>query len=391
MVATQDVSPSGLGASFVGAKSWTGARIRETFTPAAPVDQPVITWTTSNSTGLTSPVEYKPPVVDIGSQTTSWDGQADTNIRWYSGTYNTANGGSSDLAVYGSTKPGGNAQAARWPIVVEFNTASTVSIVEVSGYALSNIPRMTIEINGYMLSRFPITRPSAAGGWTMTLTFPMASTRRIRLWMDGGAGLRAVRVPTGQSITKPSASIQRRIAFLGDSYTAGTASSDGGYVQMLARLMGADDYLNAGIGGTGMVAGSDGGTPNPYSTRVSAITAKSPHILFIQGSINDGSGGTGVTAALTSLLASFTAIPKVYVIGTMLSAYEASAAACKAATYTTGQTYIEMAGFLSGSGNVANYQGSGNRDFYLASDNAHPNDAGHFAIAEAVFRGIYGA
>lgn len=375
--------------------SWVPARINESLTEAPLRDQPTVTWTNTMATALSSPVVYVPPGVNGGSQVTNWDGQSDTNMRWFSGVFNTANGGASDLAMYGSIKQGGGAQFARYPIIVEFITSSTNTTIEVSGYSLSASLDHGIEVDGKLVSRNPFVRPYSTASWTMTITFPVARSRRMRLYIPAEAGLGAIRVPTGQSITKPSGSPVKRIAILGDSWSNGTGIGSGGYwnsyAMLLARFLQADDIFHMGIGGTGFVAGTDGGTPNNYGTRASVVTGKSPHIVIMNCSTNDGAAGTGVTAAVTSILSTFSAasIPKVYVVGQPLSAYFSNSEAARAATYNSGQQFLDLGNLFSGTGHMYNPVGDGNREYFISSDNSHPNDAGHRAIAEMTFQLIH--
>jgi hypothetical protein len=153
--------------------------------------------------------------------------------------------------------------------------------------------------------------------------------------------------------------------------------------------MGADDTLLAGIGGTGWVAGMDGATPNPYSTRAAFINSKSPHALVIYGSINDGQAAGSIQAAVESTLQLFSTVPEVYVAGPALSGYSGNAAAVKAGTLSKGRVYVDVENFYFGTGRTDDPKGDGNRDFYLMPDGAHPNFAGHKGLAEHIFREIY--
>jgi len=153
--------------------------------------------------------------------------------------------------------------------------------------------------------------------------------------------------------------------------------------------LGADSTILAGIGGTGWVAGLDGATPNPYSTRLATVLAMNPHVLVFYGSINDGTAGTGVQDAVTSVLNQCTAVPEVYVIGPLLNGYSGANAAVKAGTLAAGRVFIDMGDFLFGTGKVDAPKGDGNRDFLLYTDGVHPTLNGHKAIAESAFRRIY--
>jgi len=373
---------------------WVANYVREAFTPPAADDLPTIVYTTPDTTALSSPVTYKPAILGTGSQTLNWDGQSDTNFRISSGTYYSGNGGSNDLALYGTVKPGGGAQAANWPIMLSFVTSSAT--IELAFYTAVTTDTPMFRVNGKWVTEKNIQRSATGNAYKATLTFPSAKSRTITVHGGQSLGLMAVRLPTGGTLTKPAGTIKRRVAIIGDSYVngAGGAGAEGAgnlesFATRLAHLMGADDVLLAGIGGTGWVAGMDGATPNPYSTRTSYVAGKSPHALVFYGSINDGSSAGAIQAAVESTLQSVAAVPEVYVIGPALSGYSANAAAVKAGTLAKGRVYIDAEDFIFGTGRIDNPKGDGNRDFYLMADGAHPTFAAHKALAEHCFRGIY--
>lgn len=374
---------------------WIDSWVSSAFAQPDMVHQPVVTWAATMTTALSSPVVYKPEKCGIGSATVDWNGASDPVFRYFSGLFETKNGGAGDLGLCGQTKPLGFSQAARWPLVFEFVTSSANSTVEIAFYSLSPGMNYLVEINGKFLSDSPLTTTATTNGHRMTLTFPTAASRRIRIWNTGECGLAEVRVPTGQSITKPTSTITRRVALIGDSYINGAGTAVGEvpgtlsintFAPRLARLMGADDIIMAGIGSTGFVNGSDGGTPNPYSTRLSAVLAMNPHVLIVNASINDGSAGTGVQAAVTNFLSTAAAVPEIYVMGVMQAGHSSNSAAAKTAALAAGRKYIDTDAFMYGTGSVSNQTGVGNRDYFMGPDNTHGTIDFHKAVADSAFR-----
>ena len=344
---------------------------------------PIITQATGESTALSSPVVYKPYICGTGAQVLDSNGQGDMYIRFDPGTFNSGAGGSNDLAMYGSIKPGGDASYARWPVIARFTTSSSNSVVEIGFYSADNNDQIfpLIEVNGRPLQDYCMRRTVAGSGWKFTMTFPTAQSRTIALYCVGSAGITAIRVPTGQSISKPAAP-SSLIAFIGDSFCngAGVASVDGALIsetfpRRLGRYLCQNSFILAGIGGTGFTAG---GVTSNYLSRASYVSSKSPNILIVNGSINDGTGAGTLAADVSAFLSACSTIPRVIVIGTMVAGYEANHAAVKAATLSAGREFVDMASFMS----------VGGQPTYFYSDSVHPSFSGHGAIARSIYRKI---
>lgn len=342
---------------------------------------PVITQSTLFTTALSSPVVYVPYITNTGAQVTNSNGQGDANIRFGPGTYYSGAGGSNDLAMYGDIKPGGAAQFARWPVIASFTTSAANSIVEVGAYSLDNNNQLMplIEVEGRLVSSAVKIRTVTGNDWKFTLTFPTAAARKIVLYMPGSFGLVAIRVPTGQSITKAAAPT-KTIAFIGDSFCngAGIGFENGAnlfetFALKIGKLLAGNSFLLAGIGGTGFTAG--GGTNN-YNTRASYVVGKSPDILIVNGSINDGSGAGSLASDIATFMASVSTIPRVIVIGTMIDGQEANHDAVRTATALAGREFVDMRTFMY----------APQKPSYFYTDGVHPSAVGHKAIARAVVR-----
>lgn len=394
------VSRAAAAATYAPESDWAETWIRDAFAPPPESDVPTLTWSNSRATALTSPVETKPAIVGTGTQVTGWDGASDTKFRYFPGIYKTANGGALDLGLYGDWKPGGQAQSAGWPVVFEFVTAATNTTVEIAFYCSVTTFALMFEVNGRLISDASIRSTFASNDHKVTLTFPVAKARTIRVWGNHAFGLHAVRVPTGETITKPSSTITRRIAVIGDSWVNGSSDSHDypqgantfeAFAPRLLRLMGADSMILAGIGGTGFVNGISSNPQAHYASRVSTVVGMNPHAIVFYGSINDMTLVSQVEEQVTAALAACVSVPEVYVIGPAQADRADSNAAVRAATLAAGRTFIDMSTFAYGTGNVLNRKGDGNRDVFMRSDNAHLTLAGHRALAESAYRKIRAA
>ena len=361
---------------------------------APPINTPSVTYASGESTALSSPVVYKPSRCGIGSQTLGWSGQDDPNFLFHPGIFTTGNGGNNDLALYGSILPGGNGQAARWPIIVEFTTAQTV--IEFGFYSTPDII-YRLEVNGQPAIANQVIAGTAGlgSGKKMTFTFPSSRTRRIRLYLPGWMGLTAIRVPTGGSISKPADPAVRVGVVIGDSYVNGSGDSSNypagtsqfeTWALAVLKALGCNRYVLAGIGGTGFSAGMDGGSSNRYITRLSTVLGltPTPTVLVVAGSINDGTGAGTIQSEAEAFLSAAASVPTRIAIGTLKSSYEASHDAVASAAAAQGVTFVNMRTFIAGSGNISAPNGSGNADVFVLSDGTHPSFAAHRAIEAAI-------
>jgi|GEM_PF-3528937 len=360
-------------------------------TLAPPINTPTISWSAGTTTGMSAPVEYRPSVCGTGSQTTNWNGRNDPVFRFFSGLFYTGNGANSDLALYGANKPGGAAQAASWPVVAEFNTSAGVNQLEVTLWG-SPDPAFRLEVNGQpAVGDYILMGPSGLGnGKKALLTFPDARVRRIRLYFTGGSGFHSIRVPSGQSISKPTDAI-RRGAIIGDSFINGAGSitdfpTGAGIFDTWAlrvmKALGCNDIILAGIGATGFAAGNP---TNHFEQRLPTVLSFSPDVLVTAGSINDGGAGTGVQTAAASFFAASASVPERYAVGVTRAGYEANHAALEAAATAADVTFVPMEGFFFGNGKVTAPTGNGNTDIFMIADGAHPTFAGHRALEQAIW------
>ena len=277
-------------------------------------------------------------------------------------------------------------------MIVEFSTSSGVDQLEIVFYGGN--PSFKLEINGFAaIGDFSLIGPTVFGsGKKALLTFPAAATRRVRLYISGGLGFYGVRVPTGQSITKPTGAV-KRIAIIGDSYVNGAGNVSGfpagagqfdTWAPKTMRALGGNDLILAGIGGTGFVAG---GATSSYSTRLAAVLAMSPDVLIVTGSINDGSSVEQLATAARTFLDDSVSVPTRYVIGVAKDGYDANHDTLEAIALEKGVPFVPMKRFLHGTGNAL-APGAGNYGVYLMGDDAHPTFAGHRALERVIYARI---
>jgi hypothetical protein len=185
-------------------------------------------------------------------------------------------------------------------------------------------------------------------------------------------------------------------AFIGDSYTAGTAAtvSDKRFTTLIARAQGWTE-VNFGRGGTGYVLPV--GDPRAayacglkycpsYTEMIASLAEVKVDIVVVSGGRNEYARSTseffaGVEAFFAALRA---AAPHARIVATspiwdddpVPPSLPQMCTAVKWAVATVGGTYVDLGDPLLG------------HPEYVSEDRVHPNDAGHAAIARA-FSAVY--
>lgn len=187
-----------------------------------------------------------------------------------------------------------------------------------------------------------------------------------------------------QNVTIPTPSSEPRgtwVAYLGDSYTAGTqygGNGSAGYPAIVAQHFGWRPYL-AAVGATGYVAG---GYTQDFASRVPSVIQQQPKVVIVMGSRNDQHSDPAAvqTAASNDIARIRGALPTshIVVIGVVwpggnppVGAVDANTAVKEAASKVVGVSFIDA---------LAEHwlwQDKG----LIAPDYSHPTDAGHQVLA----------
>jgi len=270
--------------------------LADAFAPPRPADVPVITIATGGTTISGGVLVREKRVGDVS--TAALDILGDTHFR-YKGIPSAADAYSAGNFVAPPYKPGGDAQFATWMWNIDFDTAAPEVEFRLRGVT-ANAP-CGIYINGRWLSELAIPRATPSGtSYNMKLTFSAAETRRIEVRFVGQEGFGGVWTTPNYTIVKPAQAIRRRIAIIGDSVTNSSGSAPTGasqwetYALRLGYLMGGDDIIFAGIGGTGYVAGT--ATGSTFADRIPTILAMPygpPDVVVLVGSQNDSAPTAG--------------------------------------------------------------------------------------------------
>ncbi|WP_448660321.1 hypothetical protein ACPVPU_07365 [Sphingomonas sp. CJ99] len=257
------------------------------------------------------------------------------------------------------------------------------------------------------------TVSSGAGvGATFTLTnnnprFSNHSTRRVRRFeiFSSNSKVKGLRVPL-HSIVRPWPINGPRLFVMTDSYgDTFQLYAGGGYPWRIGQRLGIDDVWHNGRGGSGFLA-TNGGTVSTYRQRLGDLAARmpanplTPAILLTQGSINDsGAADADLQAEVFAYwVQAFTtpAYAAMYFVQTGIlraalvnpadsknNAVRAGFLAAQAIHDPNGRrsAFLETRGagyeLLTVGGRAGTLTGTGNTDFWNASDGAHPTQEGH--------------
>ncbi|HET6915319.1 MAG TPA: SGNH/GDSL hydrolase family protein [Acidimicrobiales bacterium] len=173
------------------------------------------------------------------------------------------------------------------------------------------------------------------------------------------------------------------VAFLGDSYVAGTGASSTAtrFTTVLSKMEHWKE-VNLGCGGSGYVNPGPY-CKKPYPQRIDEVVKAAPTTVVVFGGRNDLPVATAseVQAAAESTFSQLhQALPqaRILIVSPVWdddpepAGFPAIQQAVKTAASDTGVTYLDIGEPLRG------------HPGWVISDGAHPNDAGHKAIADAI-------
>lgn len=193
------------------------------------------------------------------------------------------------------------------------------------------------------------------------------------------------------------------IAILGDSFTAGTGASNlmDGFAMTLGRIMNSNVW-NYGIGGSGYLNNTGSGK---FETRTSYLENSDARLVIVAGGVNDITlidevtitYDTFQTAVENTFAGVIEALPNAMLValniwpanvtsyGTYLAKTTEMNSRIQTAVEAVDGKFLNIPSTdFTGSGNAGSTAGDGNRDVFLASDGAHPTEAGHLFIAERI-------
>jgi lysophospholipase L1-like esterase len=185
------------------------------------------------------------------------------------------------------------------------------------------------------------------------------------------------------------------VTFVGDSFTAGAGSTDPSlrWVTRTASAMKWDE-VNLGLGGTGYNSTATAEACGlayceTYGERIDDVVAANPSIVVVAGGLNDQfSKAAAITEAVGDFYAELRAqLPEAQIVaispvwrdGNPPPIIADIQTAVRTSATANGAEYLDIGQPLADRTNV------------LASDGAHPNDAGHGLIADATVAALKAA
>lgn len=276
-----------------------------------------------------------------------------------------------------------------------------------------------LKVNGKRVTDLPQSTGGTTLGSRHNLSFDFGGDRSVkRICLEfATVPFAGIYIPDTSSLWKPQPYLDKVIV-LGDSIAGGstmnTGSAQGSWVARLAEMMGWDDIWNSSIGGTGYVADSPDGTPNTFKDRIGPdVTAYKPKKIILFGGYNDSAENQAtILANARSVAANINAVvPTATVAMSGPWSPDGPASANIISTNTTlktvatenGWIFIDQingdvwkgslkladsSAWITGTGNTGATTGEGNSDFYVGTDNVHPNDAGHKYLADRMYRAL---
>lgn len=291
------------------------------------------------------------------------------------------------------------------------------------GYYTSSAVKHMFQVDGQYVDFAGTPGNSANNADTFfLLTFASRKVRRIRalipsLPSKGPTLIKSIRISQTASIWKPNMSDVLRCGWLGDSYGEGTNSAasiypipNAAWPTLTCELLGIRDARQLSVGSTGYIS-TAGGTRSKLRDQLPNYANQAPFDLFvISHGYNDASNTpAAITAeallAYKALRAAHQKTP-IVVLGCQAGAGGPSAAqiatdgAIGAAVAQFADPLCAFApvstatsSWLNGTGSISAPNGTGNADFYIDPDKAHPALPGEeflsFMAASAIRSSVF--
>lgn len=260
-----------------------------------------------------------------------------------------------------------------------------------------------ISVDNRKLTDLMVATGASSVGSRHVLKFDFGTSGPRKIRLDGYT------LPFGGVFVGPNDSVWRtpftgkRIAVTGDSLTAGssfnTAAGNGTWFHRFCRMLGYEDTWNTAIGGTGYIADNTGASV-AMGARVSDVTSYAPDRIICWAGYNDNGLSQAAidTAArayfkqLASALDSYVVVigcwsPSGSPAGSLINTDETLRLAAADAKYPfispiTGKVYDADGRLIASLG--AWITAANTSRFVNATDNIHPNDAGHAYLARRI-------
>jgi lysophospholipase L1-like esterase len=261
-------------------------------------------------------------------------------------------------------------------------------------------------VNGQYVSLSLNTVAGASNDAYYTLDFTSVGGRAHRTIVvecSNGGGFYSAAVGTTETISRTRGDTIRFI-FAGDSYVAGTGTTNAiagdGFASIMGDLLGIRDLWASGSPGTGYLATDTTLNHLNLLGRLTDITSHAPDIVAIFMGYNDLGNGfsTGqVQAQLTLILQGIRAVLPtipILVLGVQkagqpiatVTPYETAIASTVSTYGYTAIAFVPVSTAVqpwqTGTGHVGATAGDGNSDLYIGADGVHPNDSGHAHLAQ---------
>lgn len=324
---------------------------------AAPAETPMMTVTTKQLGGALT----RPRIVD-----NVLDQENDPTFRYGGAPKAVRQGTTADIVVADRIDPDLATVFVLRPRVIVAGAADVEFCLRPSATSV----KLRLVVDGKWLPITTLDGLTAHTDHYVRFQFPTARAREIELQIPysniafGGAA-----TSSSGTLIRPRAKKGPKVAFLGDSFTggAGAVTSIETHAGYAARLLGAGDWRNYGIGGSGYV------TSQVFADRVESIVAWKPDIVVILGSRNDGSAYSAtVRAAAVSVIDALQDVPLVVVSGPSQAGLEGMRDTVRDAAIIAGRPFVDTLGVITPA----------------LTDNVHPTVEGHRALARVLYDGV---
>lgn len=219
------------------------------------------------------------------------------------------------------------------------------------------------------------------------------SVKKIRIESALQFCFGGIKIKANDSIESPSLNRQKKALFFTDSFgePSGITGGWNSFCHVTGRILGLNS-IASGSGGTGYTTGGGVVGRLKFNDRINDITKFNPDIVFVCGGVNDFNSTNEFFQECIDIFYTNLKqlLPNAQIVivsnwrfkGSLVPKWDDISYRLERKANEIGALFIDTRNWITGDGNIANPNDSGNADIFIQEDGVHPTEQGQIFLGE---------